>query len=388
MTNSFDVAIIGAGPTGSSAAISLAENNYRVIVIEKKQFPRDKVCGGGLLARAKALLPEELNFPDEKDIYQVELTLPHINKNFSVIRPTPIIHMTMRSQLDHAMLDLAQQKGVEVIFSSQVKNISYNKSQVRILTDTDTFKAKFIIAADGINSIVCKSLGLGNNIQLTPAVECEIEVNEKTFDRLSHSARFDYAAAPAGYGWIFPKKNHLSVGLLSNRLNNSSLNSLTQQYIEKVIGKQNIKSIEKHGFVIPIKPYSRLNSHPRALISGDAAGLVDPLTAEGLSHAILSGQLAAKALIEESLNSDKVQNNYMKSLDQRILSELKYARFLSSFFYQKTWLHSSLMSRFGQDFCEAMTSVITGEKTYKELLLNPKRYWNLFTGSQRCQIEK
>ena len=193
-----------------------------------------------------------------------------------------------------------------------------------------------IIIWVSINSIVCKSLGLGNNIQLTPAVECEIEVNEKTFDRLSHSARFDYAAAPAGYGWIFPKKNHLSVGLLSNRLNNSSLNSLTQQYIEKVIGKQNIKSIEKHGFVIPIKPYSRLNSHPRALISGDAAGLVDPLTAEGLSHAILSGQLAAKALIEESLNSDKVQNNYMNSLDQRILSELKYARFLSSFFYQKT----------------------------------------------------
>jgi len=374
---SYDVAIIGAGPAGASAALLLAEHGIHVVILEKKSLPRYKVCGGGLLARAKNLLHREVQFPIEKEIHQLDLALPDLNKEYSVSRKTPLVYMTMRSELDSAIVEVAKSKGAELIAPCNIKNITYNKSDINISTDGCSISARFLIGADGANGVVCKSLGLKKNAFLIPAVEWEVYVNDHTYETHAHCARFDYDVAPKGYGWIFPKKTHLSTGLLSAAPGISSLKTLAENYIHRVLGEKNILSIEKHGYVIPIKPLPNLQANSRVLLTGDAAGLVDPLTAEGLTNAILSGQLAAKSLFTSGMNVDKVLTTYQQDIHKEILTELKFARGLAPIFYHKSWLHRKLMNRFGQPLCEAMGNVVLGKRSYRELLLNPRKYWNL-----------
>ena len=374
----YDVIICGSGVAGSTAAYFLSETGLKVLVIEKEKLPRYKTCGGGVVFRAAKLLPFDINTVTEKVFYETNIYDFCNNLHFVVERKQPIVFLTMRENLDYFILQKAAVKGAEVIDRFSLDDISISKKEVTIKAGKSVFKSKFLIAADGALSKIAKLVKFKTSELKVPALEYEIELNDpEYFKTLSKSLRFDFGIIENGYCWIFPKKDHLSIGIAAMKKNNASLKDYLEKYFEKLGIVERINKVEKHGFVIPVKPCSEFSANERILFAGDAIGLADPITAEGISNAIESGKAAAKSIMEGNLNPERVASNYKTKID-KITDELKYARFLAWFVYTSPKIRSYVFKHYGGRISELLTDVITSEKNYKKIVTDPLNYLKLF----------
>jgi geranylgeranyl reductase family protein len=369
----YDAAVVGAGPAGCSAARALAQKGIKVALIEKASLPRYKTCGGGVLARAYKLLPDGAREVVEREFRSVSLNLLGAGLDFVATRPTPLVYMTMRAELDCMLAREAKRAGAEVVESFPVRTVVVGKEFVEILGDAGTVRAKFLIAADGVHSATAKAAGWTELPRLAPALEWEVFLAEPDFKRLGGSARFDFNGIEAGYAWVFPKRDHLSVGILSMRRRSPDLQAQLERYLRRV-GIGGIQKVERHGYLIPVAPRREKLARGRVLLVGDAAGLVDPITAEGISHAILSGQLAANALSEGNLDVSQVSRRYDVLLRGTILGEIKAARFLANCLYNHPRLRNWAFRRRGERLADFVAGVVMGEQSYRGALKSPANY--------------
>ena len=372
----FDIAVVGAGPAGCSAAMALARNGYAVLLLEKAKLPRYKTCGGGILARAFKLLPPIAESVVECSFRSVALNFPHTEMNFVARRPQPLVYMTMRADLDCLLARQAEKEGVQLVESCVVKSVNIQNDCVEIISQRESYRAKFVIAADGVHSATAKAAGWAELPALAPALEHEIYVAEEDFARFSQMPRFDFNAMEAGYAWVFPKRTHLSVGILSTHRVCPDLQTKLADYLQW-LGITRIQKIEKHGYLIPLAPRRGPLARGRVLLAGDAAGLVDPVTAEGITHAILSGQLAATAVTEGRLDANKVSAIYQSLLEKNILAELRTSRFLARILYHYPRIRNGAFRLNGQKLCDFVTNVIMGEANYHAAVKRPSNYLKL-----------
>lgn len=373
----FDVAVIGAGPAGCSAALELARSGFEVLLLEKASLPRYKTCGGGLLHRAFKLLPPLPPTVVERSFHTVALNFLGTKMNYTAIRAVPIVHMTMRADLDCLLARMAAEAGVQVIESCPVMHITEQPGLVEIVTGRGHFRAKFAVAADGVHSPAAKASGWSALPLLAPALEHEIHLEVEDFARFSEVPRFDFNSIEAGYSWVFPKRNHLSVGILSTHRVQAGLEAKLADYL-KLLGITRIQKTEKHGYLIPLAPRREPLARGRVLLAGDAAGLVDPVMAEGISNAILSGQLAAAALSDCRLDAARVAAHYQTLLEEKILRELRAGRFLARLLYHHPRIRDAAFHLGGQRLCEFVTGVVMGERSYHDALRKPSSYLKLF----------
>jgi geranylgeranyl reductase family protein len=372
----FDVAVVGAGPAGCPAALALSRAGLRVAIFEKAELPRYKTCGGGLLARAVKLLPGDLHSVIERQCYYAELHHHGPRLTYSTNRDAPIVTMVMRDRFDHGLTVAAEQSGVRIIARTTVLKVAVAEEKVTLSTTAGEFTAGFVIGADGATSAVAGHCGFPGLPRVIPALECEVTVKAEQFERFSFAARFDFGMTPHGYGWVFPKKNHLSVGVLTTRRGSCNLNQEYQRYLV-AIGLGDITEEQRHGYIIPIRPREGLFAQPRVLLVGDAAGLADPVTAEGISAAIMSGQLAAASIIRHPQNAKAAIAAYRTGLRATLLSELRIARVLSKGLYDFPRLRSWLFARHGQSLSEFVTDVVMGAARYRDAVGRPKNYLRL-----------
>lgn len=359
----YDVVIVGSGPAGAMAAIELAHQGVRVCLIERTSHPRYKSCGGGVLARAAQLLPVDLAPVVNHVCHAVELRFPDRNLNFRTQRSSPVVYMTMRSELDCSLIAKAVQCGVELLEENPVKGVLIESDRIVIQTVREQVSGRFVIAADGANSIVARACGWPANHEGIPALECEVTVAPETLARFHNIARFDMDHPRRGYSWVFPKKEHLSVGVLSARRGTTGLKDAFQLYL-RGLDIEPTGPLELHGALIPVRPRHGALANGRVLLVGDAAGLADPITAEGITYALLSGQLAARALVTGELDTATVAERYCRLLEENILGELKAAGRLAQFFYGHPTLRNMLFRSHGQQFCEKITDIMMGERCY------------------------
>ena len=365
----YDVVIVGSGPAGAMAAIDLARHGIRVCLIERATHPRYKTCGGGVLARAAQLLPVNLGPVVEHVCHVVELRFPNRDLSFRTQRSSPVIFMTMRSELDRMLVTEAVQSGAILHEEREVTGVVIEGDRIIVQTIREQVSGRFVIAADGADSIVARSAGWPANHWAIPAVECEVPVAAETQARFHDTARFDMDHPRHGYSWVFPKKEHLSVGVLTTRRSTTRLKELFLQYLRQLdIEPTGIP--ELHGALIPVLPRPGALAKGRVLLIGDAAGLADPITAEGITHALLSGNCAAKALIAGELDAATVACRYCRMLEESILGELRTAGRLASFFYGHPTLRNLLFRRHGQRFCEKITDIMMGERRYADFDLS------------------
>lgn len=372
----YDVAVIGAGPGGCSAATALAQKGFSVLILEKAALPRYKTCGGGLLRRARQRMPASVTTVVEREFHALSLNLLDAGLSFTACRAEPIVSMTMRADLDHALAREAQKLGAELVESCAVKNMTPQAQGVEIATDQKTFHARFVIGADGVHSLTARVNGWAPLPRLAPALEWELQLSAADFTRFGHTARFDFGCIKSGYAWVFPKRDHVSVGILATSRTNVNLPARLENYLA-AIGLRQILKVEKHGYLIPLAPRREPLARGRMLLVGDAAGLADPITAEGISYAWQSGQLAAQAIAESHLAVATTGSRYQALLEKHILRDLRAGRFLARVLYDCPRLRNSAFHWQGQRLTEFATAVVMGERGYAAALKQPSSWLKL-----------
>ena len=359
----FDVAIIGSGPSGASAAFHLAKKGLKTIIIEKEKLPRYKTCGGGFVFRGRNSLPFDISEIVEREFFTVDVYLGN-SLHFKTERNEPTITMIMRDAFDNLLVEKAKELGVTLLEGNKLKSLEKNKDIIKLTTNQNEITANFIIAADGALSTTAKLAGWKEDTRkLIPALEYEVKVPEKDFNRLKDIVRFDMDAIPYGYAWNFPKKNHLSIGVASTKRTKINLKDYYQNYLNTL----NITTIleeKQHGFQIPISPRKDGFVQNRTFLIGDAAGFADPITAEGISNAIYSGLLAAEAISESQGNYMQAKELYLQKINKKLLPELKTGIWLSKWFYEQVKIRNLVLKKYGQSFSEAMADVFHGKRSY------------------------
>lgn len=361
----YDVAIIGSGPSGASAAFHAAKLGLKTIIIEKETLPRYKTCGGGFVFRGRKHMPFDISEVVESEFNTVDIVFAEKNLSFKTQRDHPIITMIMRDSFDHLIVKKAQEFGVDLLQGEALIEIKSGEI-AELKTSNNLIKSRFVIAADGALSPTAKLAGWTTETRMMcPALEYELEVSDEEFEKHKYAARFDIDAAPLGYGWSFPKKKHLSVGVgnFMKTKKNPKLREYYHKYVES-IGIKNIKSSSAHGFIIPISPRSDGFVKQNVFLIGDAAGFADPVTAEGISNAIYSGKLCAKAIAESELDPNTAEQLYHEKLEAKMLPELRTGVKLSKLFYENKTLRNMMLKKFGQHLADAMTDVFMGDRTY------------------------
>jgi flavin-dependent dehydrogenase len=237
----------------------------------------------------------------------------------------------MRDAFDYFLVQKAQQLGAALMDGQKVTQVQVSGDWVEISIADNIFRSRLVVGADGAYSVVARELGMGRSMEYAAGIESEIVVPEEELAKWKSRAQIDLGCIPGGYAWVFPKRNHLSVGVGCLASKARDLHAHHQKFLNSLsMGSYTIARSSSH--LIPTCTKGRFIWQDRALLLGDAAGLTDPLAGEGIYNAIQSAQLAAP-VIEDSLMRGRVGlQGYQEVVEKKIMSELRIARTLSKFF--------------------------------------------------------
>ncbi|AEE14095.1 geranylgeranyl reductase [Thermodesulfobium narugense DSM 14796] len=318
----FDVIICGAGPAGSTAAFLLAKKGLRVALIDKEVFPRDKLCGGLLTKKSYNLIDSifGINFLRQEteffsNRFEVYYGRTKIISSFS----KKLFLYVDRKKFDFAILKKAIESGAYFFEKTKVVDIDVNN--LLVFTNNNTFKGRYIVAADGVNSIIRSSLVKNEIIDIREykdnlTLAMEFYDYKFTTDRAS----LYFGFTKFGYGWIFPNKERTIVGMGALISKNNGL-----------IKKQFNNFLNSIGYKEPTKVFSHLIptgwipnrvGFNNILLVGDAGGFVDPITGEGIYYAVRTGQVATDAILISEKNKLFAEINYERFLD-KMLKDLR-----------------------------------------------------------------
>ena len=358
----YDVAVVGAGPAGSTTAYHLAKAGARVLLLDRAEFPREKPCGGGVTARAFDRAPVDLTPVVEQVVDRVRFSY-RLGQSFEYTHHQPLAYMTQRLRMDEFLLQAAAEAGADFHGGSIVRNLELDKEGVRIAANGDTYEAGAVVGADGANGVVARYAGLKPFTDPPVALEANFPYNDEDPPKQWQGMlALELGSMPGGYGWSFPKSDHFNVGCGGWHSQGGKLRphlaALRQHYDLQDAAMLNIR-----GHHLPTRDEGTPIVRGRALLVGDAAGLVDPLAGEGILSAFVSGHLAAAHLLRFLDGMDADLFPYEAAVEREIMSDVRAARILSDVFHYTPGLCYFMLRR-SRRFQTMTCQLITGEHTY------------------------
>lgn len=368
----YDVIVAGAGPAGSMAARGLAGRGARVLLLDKQRFPRDKPCGGGVTLRAAAVQGEDLTPVIERTIHGARFSLrlgPEFDRTFE----RPLTYMTQRCRLDAHLAERAAEAGADLHDGEAVREIEAGERKVTVRTDSGAYEARVLVAADGANGLAGRSLGLRRQYEEAVALEGNVPFSPDIPEEWRDVVALDLGGLAGGYGWVFPKGNHLNVGVGAWKYASFTLKpklaALARRY-----GFDETKLENLRGHHLPVRAgRSPIARGPVALV-GDAAGLVDPLSGEGIHMAFASGALAAEGAMRVLSGEAEDMTGYQTAVDRGLQPELDVSRKLQELFNFAPPPYVAMMRR-SRKFWHFFCLLIRGELTYLDFvrMIGPMR---------------
>lgn len=301
----FDVIVVGSGPAGSAAATTACKSGLDVAIIDKATFPRDKLCGGLFTGRSEKAMCAIFGREVTPELF---LTSDHMRffaggETLADIENTPPMHLTMRRDFDTMLHAHAVNAGATPFLGAPITELDTTKKTLT-LRDGTQMEYGVLIGADGVNSFVGRTL-FGrpfNPDEIAFGLEIESPIQETR----DGAVEIDFDAAHWGYGWSFPKHKSMTVGVCGLTSRNADMKSNMAAYVDQLGADETLKY---KGQYLPFGDYKKQPGRGAVLLAGDAAGLVDPITGEGIALAMESGALAADAAVE-ALKSEAPQSAF------------------------------------------------------------------------------
>jgi geranylgeranyl reductase family protein len=327
-----------------------------------------KTCGGGVTFKVGQALGIDLAQVAERTIATVEL---HWRLTRSQTMPVgePLVYMIRRSRFDAWLTGRALDTGrVELMDGVAVKSVQTTARGVIVRTAQDSFEADYLVGADGAAGPVARSLGLMQERHLLPATEQDIEVDASTMDRWHDRMALDIGTLHGSYGWVFPKEDHLNIGVgcFSTRTRSAKqLKDYGRRHLAwQLPGPHRV--LRTVGFVLPLRPVGAAIQRGRALLAGDAAGLVEAFTGEGIHWAVRSGQIAAQAIVEHQMQGATGELAYERMIDSALMPTLIDARRWAHIYLWWPRACYALPAR-SPRFWGAVAKIVRGERDYTDV---------------------
>lgn len=288
--------VVGAGPAGAAAAYCLAAAGLPLIWLDRPAHARAKPCAGGLTPKALRLLPADPACVVRERTREVLMSWRGYRTS-SFQAGSDLCLLTHRPEFDRWHRQQAQQAGAELLHCDALVGVRQHGDGVALTVRHDgqlhTYRALWLIAADGAHSPV-RRLVCGQPVQ-APAIAIEGQVATQDCMRWP-AMQFDFGTVAGGYGWLFPKGDHINVGLYSWRQGAGLGQAALAAYARRQLGTDQLTAVQ--GFPIATQGAQLRLTAGRVLFTGDAGGLAEPLLGEGIYGALLSGRHAALALMD------------------------------------------------------------------------------------------
>jgi geranylgeranyl reductase family protein len=383
---SFDAEVIvaGAGPAGAVAARTLAAAGLDTLLVDRAAFPRNKPCGGGLTMRALVRFPWLAAAIEGIDIHTVS-KLHLEGPDGSVLKlaaDEPVGILIRRVEFDHALVKAAVAAGARLRERFEITQASQTTEGVTLQSRTgETLQAPVVVAADGVHSVIGKRLGVNAR---WPTKSIAIDMMEETPHDTLRAAHPDevwiaYAYKGLdGYAYIFPKTRHVNVGigcLLSHFKGEMPGRPYDMQvgFVQSLVesGELQGRSDRQYftPYLIPVGGPLAKTYRGRVLFIGDAGGFVNGFTAEGIYYAMISGELAAKAIRAAGGTRAAAGPRYQKGWKQEMGAELRDSVLIQRYLFGS---HDRVnrVVRGGRELpwlTTAMVDYVAGKRSYAAL---------------------
>ena len=367
-----EVVVVGAGPSGSTAARELAQRGVEVLLVDRARFPRDKPCGGGVTIRCDSLLPFSLD-PVIEDVVSGAVIQHRDGKRVTRDAEAPLTYMTQRRRLDHFLVEQAQAAGARFEDGHRVREIRHTPEgfalQIGNGSAPETVNARVVLGADGANGIVGTALGYEHAEESAVALEGNLPYPDGVPDWLRGRVVLQLGKMRGGYGWLFPKGDHVNIGVggwkaASGGSLRPQLDALCRSY---QIDPNALEGLRGHH--LPMAGRGRTLAARGSALLGDAAGLVDPLSGEGIYAAIRSGALVAPAVEDYLAGEVDSLRGYQRSVERELLPDVAASHALMEIFHlyprpfvwalqrsDRVWKHCALLVRGDESYVDVVQS--------------------------------
>jgi geranylgeranyl reductase family protein len=355
----WDVAVVGGGPAGLAAAHAAAGAGARTIVLERAEHPRYKTCGGGLIGTSLGIAAPRITVPGRDTVTAITFTDRGRRSFTRHAHGRPLLTLVRRDEFDLAWHDAAIAAGAKISQNAQVRSLTPAPDSVTItMADGSSITARTVVGADGSAGITSRHVGVAFDQQ---DLGLELELTATDADRAAWRGRvlLDWGPVPGSYGWVFPKDDELTVGVIMTKGKGAE----TKDYLARFVAQLGLsdRTVNRDsGHLTRCRTVDAPLRKDRVLVTGDAAGLLEPWTREGISYALRSGTWAGAAAARGALD------DYEAQVRRELVPEMVAGRRLLNVFAKHPRLvHAAMATPLGwrqfEAFCRgdlSMASVV------------------------------
>ncbi|MFI2652840.1 geranylgeranyl reductase family protein [Micromonospora fulviviridis] len=349
----WDLVVVGGGPAGLSAAHAAARAGVRTLVVERATHPRYKTCGGGLIGISLAEVAERIEVPAHDRVDRITFTRDG-RRGFTRRHSAPLVAMVRREEFDDRLRAAAVAAGAEVREGVAVRAVEQDPDEVRLrLADGDTVRARAVIGADGSSGVTARHVGVTWR-QVDLGLELELPIPPAEQDRWRGRVLLDWGPVPGSYAWVFPKGDRLTVGVIAERGEGERTRAYLRDFVAR-LGLSGMAPEHDSGHLTRCRAEDSPLRRGRVLVAGDAAGLLEPWSREGISFALRSGRLAGEAVAGGDLDA------YDREIRLRLVPEMQAGHRLLEVFARRPEVFHALLAtppgwRMFVRFCQGRAS--------------------------------